>query len=492
VSARSVTTLFHSESSPALIRALKLSLPREQAAVLGKTRLRITWDDRPHASVDAPLPLFFGAGTLYNRDSREYLVKALPVNVRYTADRVELACYFPMPYFKSARIEIVNGTDAAIPDLQTEVRTEPLKDRNRLAAYFHATYVDHPTPEPGRHLQLLDTRQTEGGGDWSGHFVGTSFIFTHRNVLTTLEGDPRFYFDDSRSPQAYGTGTEEWGGGGDYWGGENMTLPLAGHPTGAKTVLAARSEEDKIHSAYRFLLGDLMPFGRNARITLEHGGMNDSTEHYETVTYWYGSPKATLQPTDELKIGDTASERYHGYVSPDASAPYQIESRYEWGVDQLRGKEIFPAHVETARKTKTTSEFTLAIDPRNEGVLLRRTLDYSFPNQRAEVWISDPKAKKPDWKPAGVWYTAGSNTCVYSNPREELGKTQHVLQTSNRRFRDDEFLVPLALTKGKSAIHVRVKFIPVGRPLYPGAPLPEEAWTEIRYIAYSWRAPTAG
>ena len=27
-----------------------------------------------------------------------------------------------------------------------------------------------------------------------------------------------------------------------------------------------------------------MPFGKNARIRLEHGGTNESTEHYETVT----------------------------------------------------------------------------------------------------------------------------------------------------------------------------------------------------------------
>ncbi len=54
--------------------------------------------------------------------------------------------------------------------------------------------------------------------------------------MRTLEGDPRFFFDDSLTPQAQGTGTEEWGGGGDYWGGLNMTLPFAGHPVGARTA----------------------------------------------------------------------------------------------------------------------------------------------------------------------------------------------------------------------------------------------------------------
>src|SRR5687768_3980265 len=151
--------------------------------------------------------------------------------------------------------------------------------------------------------------------------------------LGTLEGDPRFFFDESQSPQAYGTGTEEWGGGGDYWGGLNMTLPFAGHPVGAKNLKEAKNDEDKIHSAYRFLLADLMPFGKNARIHLEHGGINQSTEHYKTVAYWYGVPAPSLVKTDELNVGDAASEKAHNYHSPDASAPYGITSRYEWGPD---------------------------------------------------------------------------------------------------------------------------------------------------------------
>ena len=39
--------------------------------------------------------------------------------------------------------------------------------------------------------------------------------------------------------------------------------------------------------------------------------------------------------------------------------------------------------------TKGTSEFTLKVDPANFGVLLRRTLDHAYPNQRAEVDVAD-------------------------------------------------------------------------------------------------------
>ena len=63
------------------------------------------------------------------------------------------------------------------------------------------------------------------------------------------------------------------------------------------------------------------------------------------------------------------------------------------------------------------------------------------------------------------------------------------MQTSNRRFRDDEFLVPRDLTAGRSAIRVRVKFTPVAKPLFPGYPLPELAWSEIRYEAYCYVVP---
>jgi hypothetical protein len=270
-----------------------------------------------------------------------------------------------------------------------------------------------------------------------------------------------------------------------------MTLPFAGHPIGAKSAKDAVSEEDKIESTYRFLLADLMPFGKNALIRLEHGGVNESTEHYETVAFWYGLPAPSLIETDRLIVGDESSEREHRYVSPDASPPYSITSRYEWGPDTVKGQEIFPAATDRGRTTKTGSEFTLKIDPKNLGVLLRRKLDYSFPNQRAEVYIANAGSKRSDWKLAGIWYLAGSNTCVFSSPgdHDELGATRHVVQTSNRRFRDDEFLVPLDLTRGRRAIRVRVKFTPVSIPLFPGYPVPDLAWSEMRYTAYSFVMP---
>jgi len=669
-------TLFLPEG-PTLVRAVKLRVPQEKALLLDDARITFFWDERRGPSVDAPVSLFFGTGTLYNREKKEFLIKALPVNIRFEGETVELACYFPMPFFKSGKMGL-SCPDLHSDDLpfEIEVRSEALDQPPGHVGLFHATYRDHPEPKKGLDLTLLDTQGVEGEKDWSGTFVGTSFIFSHRGVLSTLEGDPRFFFDDSQTPQCYGTGTEEWGGGGDYWGGRTMTLPLAGHPVGCRRPSEAQCDKDLIQSAYRFLLADLMPFGKRAVIRLEHGGVNESEEHYETVTYWYGIPSPSLVLTDTLDVGDVKSEREHQYESPEASAPYELSSRFEWGVDTLKSAaerrpaahpshyaefefeasadipytiwvhgralqnnnrtdsfwvqfdeeigtdqvgedhygpfgmgnwldsgpsldyrwssgrpqdpplsvtfqkkgvhrmriqprhgghrvdqiwlsatqrklpadqgavpaarsgaakeivlqaseatlfgerrkkeegillrkdddsseglalelhtssiEVFPEQKRTGRHTRGSSEFTISLRPDNVGILLRRTLDYAFPNQRAEVYVRDPDLPGEEWAFAGIWYLAGSNTCVFSNPPEELGKTQHLVQTSNRRLRDDEFLVSRKLTMGKSSLRLKIVFTPVERPLFPGHPLPELAWSELDYQVYCFVVPSPG
>src|SRR5204863_3090536 len=60
--------------APSILRSLEFSAPREFAVKLGRAWLRIWWDERRVASVEAPLALFFGGGTLYYRCEREVLV----------------------------------------------------------------------------------------------------------------------------------------------------------------------------------------------------------------------------------------------------------------------------------------------------------------------------------------------------------------------------------------------------------------------------------
>jgi hypothetical protein len=502
---RQEAVVWESRSGPTMIRRIAFRIADKFGEQLATARLQMFWDGRKEPSVDAPFGLFFGAGSMLRDPDQEYIVKSFPMTIRHRDRAYEFATYFPMPFERSASLRLVNTTGEALPGIEWEVRHEAYRDPPNWVGQFHATHRDFPTPRRGEDLELLNTRKVEGGGDWCGQIVGTTYTFTRTGNLTTLEGDPRFYLDDSQSPQGQGTGSEEWGGGGDYWGGERMTLPFAGHPVG-RPVGKMKNDLDKVHSAYRFLLTDMIPFGKNARFTLEHGGANDSNEHYETVTYWYGRQQAALVLTDEFDVGNKASEAAHAYASPDATEPETLESRHEVGVDHVPVKggkpaEVVPTTSDDGRRTKAQSEFTLRAQPNAVGVMLRRRLDLQYPNQKAIVYIADGEAESPQWEEAGTWYSAGGNTVVFGDPRivpeakrkqhVELMPPEHIVQTSNRRWRDDEFLLPTRLTSGRSKIRVRCKFVPVGLPLFPGRAADEEAWTEFRYWAYCFVMPGA-
>jgi hypothetical protein len=474
------STLLLDLPGPATIRVLRLAVQSASVAALAQTRVRITWDARELPSVDAPVPLLFGAGTLLNRSNAEYLVRSLLAVVQFTSTGATLSFYFPMPFQRSAHVELVGGP-VGVPGVAWQVRSTPYTDAANAVGYFHATYVDHGTPTLGDDVVFVDTTKTEGGGDWCGSFVGTSFTFSDTADLTTLEGDPRFFFDDSSTPQAQGTGTEEWGAGGDYWnGGMTTTLPLAGHPVGASSSQVATGPHDEVESAYRFLVADSFPFGKNARIQFEHGGTDTSTDRYTSVTYWYGAPSACLTLTDSLHVSDPADEAAHHYRSADVGVD-TVTSRYEWGVDHLGDAEVYPATTDTGRHGSGTIEFDLALSPENLGALVRRKLDYTYPDQRAEVFVADT-TPGATFAPAGTWYLAGSNTCAFVDAPTETGVTAPVSETSDRRWRDDELMLPRALTRGRSSVRVRI---------VPDAGSGAGVWSEFRYSAYSFRMPSA-
>jgi len=63
-------------------------------------------------------------------------------------------------------------------------------------------------------------------------------------------------------------------------------------------------------------------------------------------------------------------------------------------------------------------------------------------------------------------------------------------KTSNRRFRDDEFLIPSRFTEGRESVRVTIIFIPNDQNLFPGFPFPRKsAWSELKYEVFSLVIP---
>lgn len=113
---------------------------------------------------------------------------------------------------------------------------------------------------------------------------------------------------------------------------------------------------------------------------------------------------------------------------------------------------------------------------------------------RQQVSDSDSSS---EWQYVGEWYTSGSNTCVYSRPEgrnfseAELAATEHHVITSNRRWREEEFLIPRHLTSGTQRLQVKIEYVPNHKELFPGHPYPHEnLWSESRYWVYCYQLPT--
>jgi len=94
----------------------------------------------------------------------------------------------------------------------------------------------------------------------------------------------------------------------------------------------------------------------------------------------------------------------------------------------------------------------MAIDPNNSGVLLRRQFDFGEINQQADVRV--------DGQLVGRWYSPGQN--------------------ADRRWRDEDFVLPASLTRGKSTIEITIEAV-----------IEPSPWSETAYTVYCLRAGLA-
>ena len=431
-------------TGPAQIRALEFQVSPQEMVAFGNARLLIYWDGETRPGVDAPIRFLAGDGAgIYFPRNRQLVQGWIAGMSSDQTGSMHVHLYWPMPFSSRARIAIV--ADSPLNRIGWSVRYEPFPDPPQWWGTFHATYSSVAEPRPGQDMTFLDVRG-------SGKLVGTVINFSAPDG--TLEGDPHIYLDDSQTPQIAGTGTEEWGLGGNYWnGGHQASLLLGGLPSSINNPPGANSDGAAL---YRFLIADSIPFNRHLIVRWEHGGKDESTHPYRATMLWYGTPAQTALPSDDVLPAVPASRLAHHYAAT-GEHPYQRTAAYEYPVHN-------PLITATGTALLGAASFTMRLDPRNAGAFLRRTFDDCVADQRANIYL--------DGSFAGTWYDAGASNGA--------GVDGH-----QRCWRDEDFPLPASLTAGKSSVNVRIAFLPTTDPQ-------NADWTAFHYSMYSFVLPVPG
>ena len=261
--------------------------------------LRIFWDGRPAPGVEAPVGDFFAAGF-----GQRMEVRSTPVQVEGGAS---YNCFWPMPFARSARIEIQNDSTKEIALLYYNIDWTEKPALPPDTPYFHAQYrQEYPLKAGGGDYVIFD-------GQGRGHYVGTVLCIRSRSPGWFGEGDEKIAVDDDAEPSIWGTGTE------DYllcaWGLRKCSFPCFGVPyTDGGHVLGGRT------CAYRWHLADPIVFQKRLHVAIERMGWiaidenpdhkamswNERQDDYSSVAFWYqvGKPKrfATVPPCAQRRL----------------------------------------------------------------------------------------------------------------------------------------------------------------------------------------------
>jgi hypothetical protein len=282
---------------PGRIVAIRIS---PAAALIDKDRgivLRAYWDGDEKPAILSPAGDFFGYAW------GEPATKSLLIG---TANGVSY-CYFPMPFDKSARIELFSEqSPAKETQLDAEVLFVPVTRRQTEGKFYAIWRRENPTTK-GKPFTFIET---QGRGHLVG-FIQQSQGFESGNTYF-FEGDDQTTIDGELA--IHGTGSEDFYNGGWYdvtgrWDSKR-SFPLSGC-LGYKKHLGRTG-------AYRFLLGDAYSYHKSIVQTIEHAPTgNDLINDYCAVTFLYSQDRPctalvqdrptcefTLPPAAERKVID--------------------------------------------------------------------------------------------------------------------------------------------------------------------------------------------
>ena len=256
-------TIFDAEG-PGMIVRMWFAIDSKDPYFLRRIVIRVYWDDESKPSVEAPIGDFFGCGFKYKPYISQYLGMT---SGGYT-------CYFPMPFERSARIEIANETRQEVYGFLYQVDYQKFEDALESdVAYFHAQWNRSIRTNYDSNFVIL---KAEG----KGHLIGVNLnIQSYDGGLRFLEGDEMIYVDGEKRPSIHGTGTEDYFSAGWYFNNGEFAGPYNG--------LIYKNDTLGQIAAYRFYIMDPIPFKKNIKVTIEHGHGNQDIADYSSTAFWY-------------------------------------------------------------------------------------------------------------------------------------------------------------------------------------------------------------
>jgi hypothetical protein len=276
-------TLFSHEGAACVHRFWVTIAPREDVSVLSQAILRMYWDGDANPSVEVPIGAFFGVGF---GEQKDYI--SMPLDETSGGYN----CYWPMPFHRSARWTLTNGSGRKIDSFYYNIDYTALDSLPRDTRHFHAQFRRENPTTPGRNYTILDTVG-------EGHYVGTA-LFMAGKALYFLEGNEMVYIDGHATPDIEGTGTEDYFCSGWYFDRGVYSAPYHG--------VVIKDEKRSRVSAYRWHIEDAIPFRKSIRFTIEHGTGNAVTADYSSVAYYYlagPSPAPHPLPADLMPSSQT-------------------------------------------------------------------------------------------------------------------------------------------------------------------------------------------
>jgi len=249
-------------------------------ALVDKNRgiiLRAYWEGDEEVAILCPAGDFFGYA--WGEPATKSLLVGTANGKNY--------CYFPMPFDKSARLELISeGNSAKEIELQVEVLFVPIGRRENEGKFYAIWRRENPTTK-GKPFTFIET---EGRGHLVG-FIQQSQGFESGNTYF-FEGDDQTTIDGELV--IHGTGSEDFYNGGWYdvtgrWDSKR-SFPLSG-------CLAYKKHLGRT-GGYRFLLGGLYSYRENILQTIEHAPTkNELLNDYCAVTFLYSGDRPTCEFT---------------------------------------------------------------------------------------------------------------------------------------------------------------------------------------------------